>query len=466
MRTFALLAAAISLAACSVGPRYSAPSAELPAQWVAAAPSGQALNPAWWRELGDAQLASLVERAASANLDAASAANRLAQSRALLRVAGAEQLPGVAAHGAYQRQRNSAEGLNDPSGYQGRAPFELWSASLDTSWEVDLWGRVRHSLDAAQAQLALTQAERDGVLLAVAAETASDYVQLRGVQAQQAVTEQNLAIARQSLALTRSRFDNGVTTHLDVANAAAQVATVEARLAPLQAQQARLGNALSFMLGQAPGSLAGELNTPKPVPQPRAEVPLGVPSELAHRRPDILRSEAALRRATAAVGMAEADFYPRLTLGASFGYQALEGSNLGDWGARDWAYGPSLYLPVFQGGRLTGTLALREQQQQAAAIDYRRTVLAAWHEVADALSDYAAEQRHAQALAEAVGQNQQALDAAGQRYREGAIDFLNVLNVQRALLDTQSAQVASATQAALARVRLYKALAGGWPAAS
>lgn len=467
MRNLALITASVCLCACSVGPSFTPPAAELPSSWAASAETGETPLPpdrTWWRDLGDAQLAALVERACAANLDVASASNRVAQSRTLLQVSGAEQLPGLAANGSYQRERSSAEGLNDPSGRNGRAPYELWSASLDASWEIDLWGRVRRQMEAAHAQLDLTRAERDGVLLSVAAETASDYLRLRGVQAQLAVTRQNLDIARKSLALTRTRFDNGVTTHLDVANAAAQVATVEARLAPLQAQQARWANALSFLLGQAPGSLAGELSGSKPVPPPRDDVPLGLPSQLARQRPDILRSEAALHRATATVGMAQADFYPRISLGASAGFQALDGSELGGWGTRGWAYGPRLYVPIFQGGRLTGTLALREQQQQAAAIDYQRTVLGAWHEVANALSDYAAEQRHYRALAEAVAQNQQALDAAGQRYREGAIDFLNVLNVQRALLETQSAQVASATQAALERVKLYKALGGGWPA--
>jgi outer membrane protein TolC len=190
---------------------------------------------------------------------------------------------------------------------------------------------------------------------------------------------------------------------------------------------------------------------------------MGLPSELAQRRPDIQRAEAALHRATAAIGVAKADFYPRLSLGASFGFQALDGSDFGAWNSRDWSYGPSLYLPIFQGGRLTGTLALREHQQQAAAIDYQRTVLAAWHEVDNAMTDYGAEQRHYTALNRAVVDNQQALDMARQRYKEGAIDFLNVLTVQRALLDTQSALVISATQATLDRVQLYKALGGGWP---
>lgn len=452
-----------ALGGCTLGPAYQAPQPDLPTQWPGKPVAGASRYS--WHDLGDPQLTRLVERAVSGNLDAQLAANRLEQSRVIQDITHGERLPGVSARGGYSRERNSADGLNDPSGRSGQAPFELWSLAADASWEVDLWGRVRQQEEAAEAQVQISQAERDGLLVSLAAETASDYLQLRGTQAQLAVTRQNLEIARQSQELTQTRFDNGVTTQLDVANAAAQVATVGARLPMREAEQARLINALSALLGLAPQALKAELSDPRPLPTLHAAIPMGVPSQLAQRRPDIQRAEAALHQAVAATGAAQADFYPRLTLGASLGSEALNGGDLGGWSAREWSYGPSLYLPIFQGGRLTGTLALREHEQQGAAIDYRRTVLKAWHEVDDALNDYAAEGRHQQALAEAVAQNDRALGVACQRYREGAIDFLNVLNVQRALLDTQSAQVSSATQAALDRVRLYKALGGSWPGA-
>jgi NodT family efflux transporter outer membrane factor (OMF) lipoprotein len=369
----------------------------------------------------------------------------------------------ISARGGYQRERNSAEGLNDPSGMSGRAPFELWTEALDASWELDLWGHVRRSVEMANADVQFSQAQRDGVGLSIAARTATDYIRLRGVQARLAVARQNLEIARQSQQLTQTRYENGVTTNLDTANAAALVATIEASLPVLQAQQDRLINALSYLLAEPPGALAQELREPRAIPHPAPDVPMGLPSELARRRPDIQQSEAALHRATAAIGVAKADFYPRVSLGASFGFQALAGSDLGGWDSRSWSYGPSLYLPIFQGGRLTGTLELREHQQQQAALDYQRVVLAAWHEVDDAMSDYAAEQQHHAALREAVRQNTIALSTARDRYNQGATDFINVLGVQRALLTTQSQLVDSATAAAIDRVRLYRALGGGWP---
>lgn len=465
-RTLLFLALA-GLGACSVGPDFHAPHPELPETWQATVQPGSTLagksDTQWWQQLGDPQLTALVERAAKANLDVRTASNRLEQSRLLRQVTGSEQLPGISANGAYKRARNSSVGVLDESGLEGRAPFELWSGAIDASWELDLWGHVRRNVEAADAEVALTQAQRDGVLLSISAETATNYIRLRGVQARLAVARQNLEIAHQSYLLTKTRFDNGVTTNLDTANSAAQVATIEAVLPVLEAQQDRLINALSLLLGEGPRSLHAELIEPKAIPNPAPDVPVGVPSELAQRRPDIQQSEAALHRATAAVGVAQADFYPRISLGASLGAQAMDGSDVGSWDSRVWSYGPSLYLPIFQGGRLTGTLELRKHQEQEAAINYQQVVLSAWHEVENAMTDYASEKRHYTALSEAVHQNTVALSTARDRYRQGAVDFINVLGVQRALLATQSDLVDSATQAAIDRVQLYRALGGGWP---
>ncbi|KPA91966.1 efflux transporter, outer membrane factor lipoprotein, NodT family [Pseudomonas asplenii] len=469
MRGYFYLLAFFGLGACSVGPDFSRPAARLPATWAAeprevrSNAATRAIDAHWWRQFNDPLLSELVERAAQANFDVRTANERLLQSRAARQIAGAEQLPGVAADGSYQRQRNSAVGLMDASGHSGKSPFELWNLGLDASWEVDLWGHVRRGLEGAGAAIELSRAQRDGVLLSVAAETATDYLRLRGTQARLEVARQNLDIARQSRDLTQTRYDNGVTTQLDTANAAAQVADIEARLPLLEAQQAHLINALSYLLGEQPGSLSARLLPPAAIPLPPLRVPVGLPSELAQRRPDIQQAEAALHRATAAIGVAEADFYPRVSLGGGFGFQALQGSDIGSWGSRQWSFGPSLYLPIFQGGRLTGTLELREHQQQEAALNYQRTVLAAWHEVDNALTDYSAEQRHHAALEEAVKQNRIALANARQRYKEGAVDFINVLGVQRALIANQSELADSATRVSTNLVQLYKALGGGWP---
>lgn len=467
MRRALLVLALASVAACTVGPDFNEPQSQLSDSWPAPERTGTTVGAVvdiqWWQQLGDAQLTSLVERAAQSNLDVRTASNRLEQSRVMRQVTGSQQYPGVSTGGSYQRERSSAKGLVDPSNLNGKAPYEVWNATVDASWELDLWGHVRRNVEMADADIQLTEAQRDGVLLSIAAETATDYIQLRGIQARLAVARQNLDIARQSARLTQNRFDNGVTTNLDTANSAAQVATIEATIPVLRAHEERLVNALSFLLGAPPRALSEELQATKDIPHPAPDVPVGLPSELAHRRPDIQQSEAALHRATAAIGVAKADFYPRVSLGASLGFQALNGSDLGAWNSRQWSYGPSLYLPIFQGGRLTGTLELRKRQEQEAALNYQKVVLAAWHEVDNAMSDYAAEQQHHAALEEAVRQNRLALNTAQDRYNQGATDFINVLAVQRALLATQTDLVDSATDAAIDRVRLYRALGGGWP---
>ncbi len=282
------------------------------------------------------------------------------------------------------------------------------------------------------------------------------------MQNTRAVTEQNLDVARHSLKLSQLRLADGAATDLDVAEAAAQVAAIESRLPGLEQRQAQLINALSLLMGEPPNALAAELSTDAPVPQTPRQVAIGLPSQLAERRPDIREAEARLHAATASIGVAKGDFYPRITLSGNVGSQAMQLSDFGSWGSRAFSIGPQFSLPLFDGGRLRGVLNLREAQQQEAAIGYQQTVLRAWHEIDDQLSaDYASQLRR-DSLAEAVRQNQIALQTAQRQYVEGVVDFVNVLTVQSALLATQEQWVESSAGVSLAAVGLYKALGGGW----
>ncbi|MEA3117066.1 MAG: hypothetical protein QOI13_336, partial [Paraburkholderia sp.] len=307
--------------------------------------------------------------------------------------------------------------------------------------------------------------DRRAILVSAQAELARDYIELRATQTLLAITQDNLKLARDTVKLTHLQLTEGVTTDLDVANASAQVASVEARLPPLETQRDALINALSLLLGEGPGALGPMLSNASDIPSLPAQAPIGFPSELVRRRPDIRQAEAKLHSATAQIGVAQADFYPQITLTGSLGYQSLQLSSLGDWASHQFVFGPSISLPIFQGGRLKGTLELRKAQQQEAAIVFQRTVLQAWHEVDDALSAYDAEQRRRDRLKEVVQQDQIALAVAQQRYRAGAIDFLNVLTVQRDLLNAQSDLAQSRASAAVNLVTLYKALGGGWETA-
>ncbi|MGY4661301.1 NodT family efflux transporter outer membrane factor (OMF) lipoprotein [Pseudomonas chlororaphis] len=461
----------LSLAACSVGPDFQRPEGPRVEAWATpqkAAPSqvvSSPLDERWWEVFNDPQLSALSRRVLTDNLDLQLATSRLEQSRAARQVVTAERYPTSSASGGYARKRNSGEGLNDPSGHEGKSAFNLWDAGFSASWELDFWGRVRRETEAADATLEVAENDRRGVLLAVLAETAQDYIQLRGVQSTRAVTEQNLDVARHSLKLSQLRLADGVATDLDVAEAAAQVATIESQLPALQQRQAQLINALSLLMGEPPQALHAQLAADAPVPQTPRQVAIGLPSQLAERRPDIRQAEARLHAATASIGVAKGDFYPRITLSGNFGSQAMQLSDFGSWGSRQFGIGPQFSLPLFDGGRLRGMLHLREAQQQEAAVAYQQTVLRAWHEIDDQLTRYNSSQLRRDSLAEAVRQNQIALRTAQQQYVEGVVDFVNVLTVQGALLATQEQLVESSTGVSLAMVGLYKALGGGWESA-
>ncbi|MGZ9708651.1 efflux transporter outer membrane subunit [Pseudomonas sp. GNP013] len=470
MIRFAWLAlSVISLSACTVGPDFHTPQGPHVERWRE--PQGRQadsravadpLQERWWDVFHDAQLSALTRRALTDNLDLKLAGSRLQQSRAVRQVTTAGRYPNLAAGGGYQRKRNSGEGLNDPSGENGRSAFNQWDTDFSAAWELDFWGRVKRETEAADATLQVAEDDRRAVLLSVLAETAQDYIQLRGVQNTRNVTEQNLDVARHSLKLSQLRLADGVATDLDVAEAAAQVATIEARLPELQQRQDQLINALSLLMGEPPQALHAQLCKDAAVPQTPRQVAIGLPSQLAERRPDIRQAEARLHAATANIGVAKGDFYPRITLSGSLGSQALQLADFGSWGSRAFAFGPQFSLPLFNGGRLQGMLTLREAQQQEAALAYQHTVLRAWHEIDDQLTRYNASQLRRDSLAEAVRQNQIALTTAQHQYVEGVADFVNVLTVQSALLATQEQWVQSSTDVSLAMVGLYKALGGGW----
>ncbi|WP_416772928.1 efflux transporter outer membrane subunit [Pseudomonas sp. RHF3.3-3] len=464
-----LLITTLLVQGCTLGPDFEAPKPELGERWHTrqgepghSQPAEGATEAAWWEGFADPQLAALMRQVQAGNLDLQRAASRLAQSRAARRSIAADELPKVDGAAGYSRARNSSRGLSDPSGENGRHDYNLWSTGLGISWEADLWGRVKRSVEAADANVQVAEEDRRAVLVTILAETARDYIQLRALQNEQAVTRQNLEIARRTRALTHLRRDEGVATELEVAQATAQVATIEAQLPALQQGEARLINALSRLMGLEPQALAGQLQAATAIPVPPASVPIGLPSELARRRPDIRRAEADLHAATAAIGMARADFYPRISLSGNLGFQALQLSDLGSWGSHTLAVGPSLSVPLFEGGRLQGQLQLRESRQQEAALRYRQTVLDAWHEVDDALSAYQAGQRRRDSLHQAVEQSRLALASARQQYEQGTVDFLNVLTVQGALLANEDALVDSTAAVSLALVGLYGALGGGW----
>jgi NodT family efflux transporter outer membrane factor (OMF) lipoprotein len=495
-----LLAASI-LAGCTVGPDYRPPSLFSPASWFsssarmsatsspgaleASMPTAEPVDPEWWRSFNDPVLTGLVRRAASGNLDVQAATARLAQSRAQRGVTGADQYPTINGNASYERQRISKQGAigligsgpggaTAPTDSGGRGstqgaipsttsipPFDLFQGGFDASWELDLWGRVRRSVESADASLQASREARRSSLLSTVAEVARDYMQLRGAQDTLRITRANLKSAQESAFLTSERARGGLANDLDVANAQAQVESTAAAIPQLEQQEAQSMNAISLLLGQPPGSLQSELSEPRGVPRVPPRVPAGLPSELARRRPDIRQAEAQLHAATADIGVAEADFYPRVTLSGSFSLQATQLKNLG-LPAQAYGLGPSLTVPIFDGRRRRSTVNLRTAAQQEAMVNYQKAVLQAFTDVDNALVAYAAERRRNVSLAAQVKQSRRALGLAQSRYRQGVSDFLEVLTAQRTVLQAEQSLADSTAIISSNLVALYKALGGGW----
>jgi NodT family efflux transporter outer membrane factor (OMF) lipoprotein len=485
--------ACLVMTGCTVGPNFERPQTATPDVFdrtQSAQASSKAVesefSPQWWTLFNDPMLDSLEQQLTDANLDVAAASARLRQSRAEQRIAGAEEYPTLEGAASYYRERGSPNGIlsllgvtptgSQPQSASGAAPlgvaplpgskgspaYNLYQFGFDASWELDIWGRARRGVEAATALSDASYEDRNAVLLSARAELARDYVQLRDTQALLKIARQNLEIARDATKLTETRVREGVTTNLDVDNASAQAESIESLIPTFESRSETTINAIGVLLAMEPGALQQMLAEPRDVPALPDQVPIGVPSELVQRRPDIRKAEAQLHAATAAIGMAKADFYPRISLNGSAGFQSLQLTNLADWASGQFVVGPSITLPIFEGGRLKGTLQLREAQQQEAAIVYKRTVLEAWREVDDALIVYDAEQRRRDRLTTVVSLNQRALSIARQRYKAGAVDFLDVLNVQRQLLDAQSNLEQSKANAAANLITLCKVLGGGW----
>jgi NodT family efflux transporter outer membrane factor (OMF) lipoprotein len=481
--------AVLALGGCTVGPNFQVPSWASPASWFAgpkeavppepSVPVAAPIDPNWWTLFNDGELTALERRVAAENLDVRVATTRLAESRAQLGQARASEFPTFDANGSFTREKASNLGqfaaAPNPLGADGRsgnsagglrsanlAPFSVYQAGFDATWELDLWGGVRRSVESATASVQAAAEARRAALLSSLAEVARDYVALRGIQTQLHIARDNVHTAQQSLQLTQQREAGGVTTDLDVANASAQLRSVMAEIPRLEQQEAADINAVSLLLGQPPNTLRGELAEARPVPPVPPRVPIGVPSELARRRPDVMQAEAQLHAATATIGVAVAAFYPSVTLSGAIGLQALTPGHFFSFNAREYTAGPGITIPIFEGGQLKATLHLREAQQEEAAVNYQKTVLQAWHDVDNALTAYQTEQARRDQLVLAVAQNQRALGLAQSRYQQGVADFLTVLDAERSLLQTQQQLAESTTNVSQNLVALYKALGGGW----
>jgi multidrug efflux system outer membrane protein len=474
-------AIAVPLAGCTVGPSFKRPDPHVPAQWSGATASGalstepQAIVN-WWTAFQEPMLSSLIERSTASNLDLRAAVLRITEARAQREVAASAFWPKVDANASFTRQRLSettATGaaftkfgdVNIPglasAGFPN--PYNQFQLGASASWEVDLFGRVRRTVEAANADLEASVEDQHSVLVSLCADVARSYVELRGAQLRKDVTDRSLSTQKELYDLTHQRRAVGLTTELDVANAGAQLDSTQAQVPLLDSEITQNINQLSLLLGREPDALRAELEGARAVPQVPPVLPIGLPADLARRRPDIRRAEARLHAATARIGVAVGDLFPRLTLSASGGTQSQSGSDLLKWASRFGSIGPSFEMPLFDGSRWA-TVRLQNIRAQEAALDYERTVLSALHEVENALAAYRADRDRGVSLAAAVDQSRDALNLARDRYSSGVANFIDVLDAERSLQQSELALASNTTAIATDLVAIYRTLGGGWEA--
>jgi len=424
-----------------------------------------ALSAQWWKSFNDDEFNRLIERAISANLDIKIAAARVAEARGLAGIAKSGLLPSVSASASANRNRQPVIAVSPGSPASAKlVPIEFnnYQGGFDASWELDVFGSVRRGVQAANADAgAATEARRD-VLVTLLGEVGRSYIELRGYQLRRDIAEKNISIQQDTLHLTEARAKAGLATEFDVSRARAQLETTESIIPTLQSGIENSIHHLSVLLGEEPEGLRGELLPVAPVPVLPPEVPTGMPSDLLERRPDIRETEAEVMAATARVGQAKADFFPRFLLLGTAGRQASQLHDITLGMSNVFGAGPAISLPIFTGGRLRAQLHVQDSRQQQAVIGYRKVILTALEETEDALVNYSQEQRRREHLEDAVKSSEEAVQLSSETYRAGLADFLSVLDAERELYDNEDLLAESRTTQAVNLVALYKALGGGW----
>jgi outer membrane protein, multidrug efflux system len=484
LRSLALVSLGCTLAGCAVGPNFVKPKPNVPAQWsatavangsegAARASSAPAQTVGWWSSFDDPTLSSLIEQSAAQNLDLKQALLRIQEAQAQAAVVAGGLWPSLSANTSWSRERLST---NTPNGaifglhFPGLPPtlvnpFNEYQLGLGASWTLDLFGTARRSIEAANAEMQAAVEGEHAALLSMVSDVAATYIDLRGAQLQRAILERSLATQRDLLQLTRDRRNAGLTSDLDVENATAEVGTTEAEV-PLADRQITVDiNQLSQLMAKPPEALRAELGTAQPIPPAPPLVPIGLPSDLARRRPDIREAEANLHAATAEIGVAVSNYFPQLTLTAAGGYQSEGLSALIATASRFATLGPAIELPIFEGGRLRATVRLQRLKAKEAAVVYAQTVLAALNQVEDALAAYGADQARRASLQMAVTASREARLLARQRYQSGVASFIDVLDAERTEEQNALALAQASTAVSADLVQLYRALGGGWQSA-
>lgn len=447
---------------CAVGPDYRPPKTSTPAAYTHADGTfpAEPIAVEWWGQFQDATLTRLVQTALATNLDLRAATARVREARALRRHTTFDLFPTVRADGGYiqgVRSKDAAGGIP-----RDLREYELYDAGFDATWEMDLFGRVRRSLEAATAEVGVAEAWRQWIGCTIAAEIARNYFELRGAQQEYAVAQRNADNQRETLELTRARVAAGRGTDLDVRRAEAQYESTLALLPTLEVSIQRAIHRLSVLTAQAPTALQAELGTPSALPPMPEVIPVGNPSDLLRRRPDIRMAERTLAAATARIGVATADLFPRVTWVGSVALEANQLSALTEAGADTHSFGPRISWAALDLGRVRARIKAAGARAEAELANYEKAVLTALEETENALVEVSRARERERRLAAATQAAIVARALAEQRYAAGVADYLTVLDAQRTQLTAESQLVQARTRLATSLAALYKALGGGW----
>ncbi|HKB82046.1 MAG TPA: efflux transporter outer membrane subunit [Burkholderiales bacterium] len=457
------------LGACTVGPNYVRPTADTPAAfkemegWKTAQPRDQELRGKWWETYNDPLLNELEERVSVSNQNLAQAAAQFRQARALVQSARAGYLPTASANASATRSQSPSGFIGQNQNLNSHGPSTSYSLSLDAVWEADLWGRVRRTVESNAAGAQASAADLEALRLSVQAELAQNYFQVRALDAQKQLFDDTIVAYQRSLTLTQNQYSAGVAAKVDVIQAQTQLKTTQAQALDIGVQRAQLEHAIALLIGKPAStySLAVVPLTAAPPP-----LPVGIPSGLLERRPDIAAAERRMASANAQIGVAEAAYYPSLTLSASGGFQSSSYSNWLTAPSRFWSLGPALAQTLFDGG-----LRRAQTDQAIAAYDanvavYRQTVLTGFQEVEDNLAALRILAEEAAVQDEAVQNARQSVALTTNQYKAGIVSYLNVVTVQATALANERTAVDVLNRRLAASVLLIKALGGGWNASS
>ncbi|EEF58917.1 efflux transporter outer membrane subunit [Pedosphaera parvula] len=467
---FALMGATLVLGGCMVGPDYKRPEAtRIPAtyagatnhEWKVAEPRAHLPKGNWWEMFGDPELNRLEAEAASANQQLKAAFSRLEEARAITDITRSGLFPNVALSGEYTRQRTSP---NQPSVLSGNAigkpsTFNDFLVPLNLNYEVDLWGRVRRSVESARAQESATADDLGTIQLIIQAEVAADYVSLRSLDTEYAIVRSTIGVFRKSLDLTLDRRAGGIVSDLDVAQAETVYRTARAQLPAIALQRAQFQHALAVLIGKPASSFAipeRALRATPPV------IPPGLPSELLERRPDIAATERRMAAANASIGVAKAAFFPTVRLNGMAGLESVNAGTVFNWSSRFWSVGPSLTLPIFEGGALRANLRFTKATYDETVADYRQIVLTAFRDVEDNLSAQTLLASEYEEQAGALQSANRQLEIANDRYHGGLVTYLEVATAQNLVLGLERTVVQLRGQQLVTAVALVQALGGGW----